>query len=56
MALYEINVDTLVSTFTRRGRHSRDRLVTLRKEKQGCLSEKTPHKFQRGSNSERMHD
>ena len=34
----EINVYTLVSTLTRRGRHQRDRLVSLRKDKQ-CFSE-----------------
>ena len=51
----EINVDTLVTTLTRRGRHQRDRLVTLRKEKQCCFSE-NPTREQRGSNLERMHD
>ena len=30
MDLHDINVDTLGSTLTRRGRHQRDRLVTLR--------------------------
>ena len=29
----EIHVDTLVSTLTRRGRHERDHLATLRREK-----------------------
>ena len=48
MALREINVDTLlVSTLTRRGRHYRDRLVTLRREKQCCFSE-NPTQEQRG--------
>ena len=40
VALREITVDTLASTLTRRGRHERDRLVTLRREKQGYFSEK----------------
>ena len=35
VALREINVDTLVSTLIRRGRHQRDRIVTLRREKKG---------------------
>ena len=55
MALREINIDTLVSTLTRRCRHRRDRLFTLRREKQGYVSEK-PTQDQRGSNSGRMHD
>ena len=55
MALREIKVDTLVSTLTRRGRHYRDRLVTLRREKQGYFSE-NPTQDQRGSNPGRMHD
>ena len=44
-----LNVDTLVSTLTRRGRHQHDRLVTLRREKQRYFSEK-PTQDQRGSN------
>ena len=40
-ALREITGDTLVSTLTRRGRHYRDRLVTLRREKQCYFLEKT---------------
>ena len=52
-ALHEINVDTLVSTLTHRDRHQRDRLVTLKKEKQWCFSE-NPTREQRGSNPGRM--
>ena len=37
VALREINVDTLVSTLTQRGRHYRHRLVTLRRGKQSLL-------------------
>ena len=33
-ALREINVDAIVSTLTRRGRHQRDRPFTLGMEKQ----------------------
>ena len=55
MALRKINVDTLVSTLTRRGRHQRDRLVTLRKEKQCCFSENSTWE-QRGLHQGRMHD
>ena len=51
----EINVDTLVSTLTRQGRHYRDRLVTLRREKQYCFSENLTWE-QRGSRSGRMYD
>ena len=54
-ALREINVDTLVSTLKLRGRHQRDRLVTLRREKQCCFSENTTRE-QRGSKPGRMHD
>ena len=36
----EINVNTLVSTLTRRVRHKRDHLVTLRVEKQWYFSER----------------
>ena len=50
-----INVDTLVSTLTLRGRHYRSRLVTLRSEKEGYFSEK-PKQDQRGSNLGHMHD
>ena len=39
--LREINLDTLVSILTRRGLHQRDRLVTLKREKQYCFSKKT---------------
>ena len=52
-ALREINVDTLVSSLARRGRHQRDRLVTLRREKQ-CYFSENPTREQRGSG--RMHD
>ena len=45
----------LVSTLTRRGRHKRARLVTLRREKQCCFSE-NPTREQRGSKQGRMHD
>ena len=41
MALREINVDTLVSILTRRGRHLRDCLVTLRREKKDIFLKKT---------------
>ena len=50
-ALLEINVDTLA----RRGRHQRDRLVTLRREEQFCFRE-NPTREQRGSKPGRMHD
>ena len=53
MALRQINVDTQVSTLTRRGCHYSVRLVTLRRKKQGYLSE-NPTQDQRGSNPERM--
>ena len=39
VALKEINVDTLV-ILPRRSRHYRDRLVTLKCEKQGCFLER----------------
>ena len=54
-ALREINVDTLVSTLTRIGRHLRERLDTLRREKQCCFYE-NPTWEQRGSRPGRMHD
>ena len=41
--LSEINLDTLVSTLTRRGHHERDRLVKLRREKH--ISWKTPRRI-----------
>ena len=44
-----------VSTLTRRGRHERDRPVTLIKEKQRYFSENPTHN-QRGLNPGRMHD
>ena len=40
VALGEITGDTLVSILARLGRHQRDRVVTLRREKQGYFSEK----------------
>ena len=55
VALYEIYVDILVSTLTGRGRHQRDRLDTLRREKQGYFSE-NPKQDQRGSSLGRIHD
>ena len=55
VALREINVDILVSTLTRRARHKRGRLVTLRREKQGYFSE-NPTQDQRGSNPGGTHD
>ena len=39
----EINVDTVISTLTRRGRHYHHRLVTLRREKQCCFSTREPN-------------
>ena len=39
MALREINVDTLVSTLTRRGRDQRDRPGTLKRGKRGYFFE-----------------
>ena len=55
-ALREITVGTLVSTLTRQGRHNRDRLVTLRRKKQGYFSETNPMHYQRGSSPGRMHN
>ena len=49
------NVDTLVSTLTRRGHNQCDCLVTLSREKQCCFSE-NPTWEQRGSKRGRMHD
>ena len=40
MYLREVNFDTLVSTVTRRGRPQCDRLVILRRRKQGYFYEK----------------
>ena len=40
---------------TRQGRHKRDGLVTLRREKQGYCRD-NPIQDQRGSNPGRMHD
>ena len=55
VALREINVDTLVYTLTRRGRHQRYRLVTLRGEKLEYFFERATQD-QRGSSSGCMHD
>ena len=43
MTLRVVNVDKLVSTLTRRDHHQRDRLVTLRREKQRFFSENPTH-------------
>ena len=55
VSLCEINVDTLVSTLTRRGRHERDRLVTLRRAKQDYFSE-NPTQDQQGSSPGHTND
>ena len=55
LIVYTINVETLVSMLTRQGRHKRDGLVTLRREKQGYCRD-NPIQDQRGSNPGRMHD
>ena len=57
MTMREINVDTLALTLTRRGRHERDRLVTLKRGNQDIYLKKKIHAgLSASSNPGCMHD